>query len=59
MEKLVYTVEELRELLGIDRPAAYDLARKIGVRIGPKRLMVPRRALEEFLASGRGSASTG
>ena len=50
VEKLAYGVGELQELLGIGRHAAQALARRIGVRVGERRLIVPRARLERFLA---------
>ena len=53
--KLVLTIEEAGRLLGISRPHAYKLAREGQlpiIRLG-KRMVVPRRALEEYLASAK------
>ena len=53
MEKLVFTVDEVAELLGICRPTAFK-----GVRLGiipsirvGKRILIPRIALEKMLAN--------
>jgi len=49
------TVPEAAELLGISRNAAYEAARTgelAGVpviRVGPKRLVIPRKPLEDLL----------
>jgi excisionase family DNA binding protein len=53
-ERLVYTVEETARILGISRGTAYVLANNGGIpaiRIGARRLVVPRKALEDFLSS--------
>ena len=53
MDKLVYSVEEVVEKLGLSRPSAY-LAVKRGqipcIRIG-RRLLIPISALEKMLAN--------
>lgn len=52
-ESLTYTIERVAELLGISRGLAYELASqgKIPViRAGQKRLLVPRKGLEDYLA---------
>jgi excisionase family DNA binding protein len=54
VERLVLTVEEAGKMLGISRGTAYLLANTGGIpalRIGERRLVVPRKALEDFLAS--------
>lgn len=51
--KLVLTIGEAGELLGISRPHAYKLAHEGQLpvlRLG-RRLVVPRKALEDYLAS--------
>jgi len=52
-EKLVLTVEQAAEILGISRPTAYQ-AIQTGeiphIRIG-RRILVPRAALEKLLAN--------
>ena len=53
-ERLVMTVEEAGDALGISRATAYMLANTGGlpaIRIGKRRLVVPRKALDEMLAS--------
>lgn len=56
-EKLTLTVEEAAETLGISRNSAYTLA-KSGelptIRLG-RRLLVPKRALDQLLGAGAGS----
>lgn len=54
VERLVMTVDEAAEALGISRATAYTLAntgRLPVIRISDRRLIVPRKALEELLAS--------
>ena len=54
IDRLVFTVEETARILGISRGTAYLLANSGGIpaiRIGQRRLVVPRKALEEFLSS--------
>lgn len=50
-DRLVFSIAELRDVLGIGRAAAYALARRLGRRLGGKRgrLLVPRRAVERWL----------
>ena len=52
-EKLVLTVKQAAEILGISRPTAYE-AIQTGeiphIRIG-RRILVPRLALEKMLAN--------
>lgn len=51
MEKVVYTVDEIAELLRISRPTAYDGIRdgKIpSIKIG-RRLLVPKVAFDRYL----------
>ena len=50
-EKLVLSVPEVAELLGVHRETAYRLARRIGIRIG-RRLMVSRKRLDEYVETG-------
>ncbi len=53
-ERLALSVEEAGALLGISRDLAYDLVARHelpAVRLG-RRLVVPRRALEEALLRG-------
>lgn len=58
IERLVFTIEESAKILGISRGTAYLLANTGGIpaiRIGQRRLVVPRKALEDFLSSaGKG-----
>lgn len=52
-ERMTLSVEEAAGLLGISRALAYDLVRRgelPRLRLG-RRVLVPRRALEQFLAS--------
>ena len=53
-QRLVMTVEEAAEALGISRATAYMLAntgRLPVIRISDRRLIVPKKALDELLAS--------
>jgi len=61
MEKATLTVEEAAETLGISRNLAYQLVRegKIpSIRLGEKRLVVSRAALERLL-EGQGAKDAG
>lgn len=52
-ERLVYTIEECSERLGISKGTAYSLAREGRlpvIRISDRRLIVPRVALEKMLS---------
>ena len=54
IERLVFTIEETAKILGISRGTAYLLANTGGIpaiRISQRRLVVPRKALEDFLSS--------
>ena len=54
VERLTMTVEEAGEAIGISRATAYMLAntgRLPAIRISDRRLVVPRKALQEFLDS--------
>jgi len=51
-EKLVYTIEECSERLGISKGTAYSLAREGRlpiIRISDRRIIVPKVALERLL----------
>ena len=53
-DKLTLTVEQAGKLLGISRATAYMLANNGGIpviRLGERRIVVPRRALERMLES--------
>jgi len=53
-ERLVMSVEEAGEALGISRATAYMLAntgRLPAIRISDRRIIVPRKAIENLLAS--------
>jgi|HubBroStandDraft_2_1064218.scaffolds.fasta_scaffold2422390_1 hypothetical protein len=52
MDVLVYDVADLRRLLGVGRPVAYQLMKRLGRRLG-RRLVVSRVVLERWLASGQ------
>jgi excisionase family DNA binding protein len=54
VERLTMTVEEAGEALGISRATAYTLAntgRLPAIRISDRRIIVPRKAIDELLAS--------
>lgn len=51
-------LDQVAEVLGISRKVAYDLARQPGfpvVRIGEKRLIVPRELLRNWLQKNAGA----
>ena len=51
---LVLNVDDLVEILGIARGTAYDLVRAgriRSIRVSEKRLLIPKEAVIEFLAS--------
>jgi hypothetical protein len=52
MERLVWTVREVAEQLGIGERAAYSLCRRIGIKIG-QRLLVSKARLAAYLAEER------
>jgi hypothetical protein len=51
-EPLVYTVAQLPAILHCGRHTALKIANEIGVRISPRRVVVPRVRLEAWLADG-------
>ena len=53
-DKLVYSVEEAGRLLGISRASAFNFANEgtiPAIRIGKRRMVVPKKALHELLES--------
>jgi len=55
-ERLTMTVEEAAEALGISRATAYTLAKQGRfpvIRISDRRWIVPKRAIDELLASAK------
>ena len=57
-DRLVFTVEEAAELLGISRSFAYEAVQRAEIpsmRIG-KRILVPKVALQRFLEQAGGTA---
>lgn len=53
-EKLVLTVEEMAEVIGISRPTAYQLIRREGfpaIRVSKSRIVVPTEKLREWLSA--------
>jgi len=51
-EPLVYDAKDLQAVLKVGRRRAYEIARQIGVRVSPRRIVVPRARVEEFLGNG-------
>lgn len=52
IERATVTIEEAARILGIGRASAYEAARTGQIptlRLGAKRLVVPKRALEKLL----------
>jgi len=61
-ERLTYSVEEAAVLLGIGRGLAYEMVRDgslPGLRLGQRRILVPRGALEALLGSSSMASTTG
>jgi excisionase family DNA binding protein len=61
-ERLTYSVEEAAALLGIGRGLAYEMVRDgslPGLRLGQRRILVPRGALEALLGSSSMASATG
>jgi len=53
IERKTYTVPEIAKILGISRPAAYDLCASAGfpcIRIGQRRLVIPCEAFDKWMA---------
>ena len=53
MESLVYDVQTAGKLLGISRTTVYDFVAKgvlPAIRLGKKRLVIPKAAIERMLA---------
>ena len=48
-EPLVFTTRELQAELKVGRNTAQQIAREIGVRVSPRRIVIPRVALERYL----------
>ena len=60
-ESLTMTIKEVARVLGISRSLAYELAKRDAlpvkvIRLGEKRMVVSRRAIE-ILLSGNGATS--
>lgn len=58
-EKIVLTVDEVANILGISRPTAYQGIQRgeiPSIKVG-KRILVPRMALEKLLAEAGSQAS--
>ena len=50
--KLALSVRELQEALGIGRATARRLAEELGIRVSPRRILVPAVRLERWLERG-------
>lgn len=51
-ERLAYSVAELQEVLPIGRATARRIAKEIGIRVSPRRILVPAVRLERWLEAG-------
>jgi hypothetical protein len=51
--KLAYSLAELQEVLGVGRATARRIAEDLGIRVSPRRILVPAVRLECWL-EGRG-----
>ena len=61
MEKLVYSVPEMAEALGVGRNVAYDLVQRAdfpAIRIGERRVVVPIDGLKAWLANQTNSVNS-
>jgi excisionase family DNA binding protein len=59
-EPLTYTVDELPALLGISRGLAYEAVRTgqiPSIRVGKRRILIPRRAIRELLGEAGETAA--
>ena len=55
MEKQTLSVDETAQVLGISRGLCYELVRQgnlPAVRLGERRLVIPKQALEKYLQNG-------
>lgn len=50
-ERIAYDISDLLRLLPIKRAAAYALMRQLGVRIGRRRLVVPKARFDAWLTN--------
>ena len=53
VEKKVYSVTEISEMMGISKPTAYDLVNREdfpSIRVGEKRIVTPCGAFDDWLA---------
>jgi hypothetical protein len=53
--KLAYSVRELQEVLGVGRATARRIAEELGIRVSPRRILVPAVRLERWLEGHSGS----
>lgn len=54
IERKTYNVPEIAKMLGISRPAAYDLCASEGfpaIRIGERRIVVPCEAFDKWMVN--------
>jgi hypothetical protein len=49
-DPLVYDVRDLQAVLKVGRHTALRIANEIGIRVSPRRVVVPRVRLEAWLA---------
>lgn len=60
--RLTLTPEEAFKIIGCGRTLGYELIRTnrlSHVRLGPKKIVIPRKAIEELLASAEGGDEEG
>ncbi len=50
-DRIVYDVNDVRRLLGLGEASARKLCRELGFKISPRRTVVAREVLEEYVAS--------
>lgn len=56
MEKMVYTIKETAQLLGIAVSAVRALCRREdfpAIRVSPRRIVIPAQGLQEWLRKGK------
>ena len=57
-ERLAYSVSEVQEVLGVGRATARRLADELGIRVSPRRILVPAVRLERWLEGGDGEVGS-
>lgn len=58
--RLTVTIDEAAEILGIGRTLAYEMVRRgelPHLRLGPRKLVVPKKALDQLLESAEPAVS--